>query len=142
MLRADKIIVFDTDVVIPFQVYDGDGLTDAELEAAISDFTAPLRDITGWTLGFYMRVKPGTDDPPLIYKSIGDGVEIVGSFGGSPEQTVEVTFADTDTYDPTVSPPVLIKPRVYQYALKRLDAGAEAVLVWGTLKIDKKAAWE
>ncbi len=80
----------------------------------------------------------------LMYKSTGSagGVSIAGSFGGSPEQTIEVEFFDTDTYDPDVSPPVEIKPGSYVYALKRTDTGAETALDYGRLEVTRTAAWE
>lgn len=143
MLRSDKTIVFDTDVTLPFVIYDGDDLTDDALQALIDAGTAPEKDVTGWTLGFYVRKKANSADPALIYKATGgNGITIEGSFGGSPAQTIEVTIEDSDTYDPDASPAVELKAGDYQYALKRLDEGAETVLVWGKLTVDRKAAWE
>ncbi len=145
MLRADKTIVFDTDVILPFEIFDGDSLTDAELLAQIAAGTAPLKDVSGWELGFYVRKKPNSADPALIYKNNSGspgGITVMGTFGGSPEQTVEVLIEDTDTYDPDVDPVLLIKEGQYVYALKRLDAGAETVLVYGYLNIMRTGAWE
>ncbi len=143
MLRSDRTIVFDTDVVLPFQIFDGDGLTDAELQALIDASTAPPKDVTGWDMGFYVRKKPNSADPALIYKATsGDGIAIIGTFGGSPAQTVEVTLEDTDTYDPDSSPTVLLKEGQYVYSLKRFGPGVETVLVYGTLTIVRTAGWE
>lgn len=142
MLRRDLTIVFDTDVVLPFVIYDGDGLTDEELEAQIEAGTAPLKDLTGCTLGFYVRKKENSADPALIYKSTGAGIVIEGMFGGSPDQSIEVTLEDTDTYDPDGSPTVLLKAGDYVYGLKRLDEGAETVLSVGKLTIVRTGAWE
>ena len=144
MLKRNLAITFDTDVVIPFKIYDGDGLTDAELEAAILADTAPLKDITGWDLSFTVRKKENSA-ATLIYKTSSGspgGISIAGGFGGSPEQTAEVQIDDTDTYDPDVSPPVEIKPGSYVYALKRIDAGAETVLDYGRIDITRTGAWE
>jgi hypothetical protein len=142
MLRSDRTIVFDTDVVLPFRIYDGDGLTDDELQALITAGTATEKDITSWDLAFTVRRKLNSADPPLIYKETGDGITLEGTFGGSPLQTVLVALEDTDTYDPDSSPAVLIKEGVYVYALKRLDAGAETVLAYGNLTIQRTGAWE
>ena len=142
MLRSDRTIVFDTDVVLPFQIYDGDGLTDAELQALIDAGTAPEKDVTGWELGFTVRKKANSADPPLIYKDTTDGIAIEGTFGGSPAQTIEVTIKDTDTYGPEDAPTVLLKEGTYSYALKRLDEDAETVLVYGKLVITRTSGWE
>lgn len=144
MLRRNLSITFDTDVVIPFKVYDGDGLTDAELEAAILAGTAPLKDVTGWEFTFTVRKKV-TSRTALIYKTSSGspgGITIAGGFGGSPDQTVDVEFFDTDVYDPDVSPPVEIKAGSYVYALKRVDPGAETVVDYGWLEINRTAASE
>jgi hypothetical protein len=144
MLRRNLSIVFDTDVVIPFRIYDGDGLTDEELEAAILAGTAPLKDITGWDLSFTVRKKENSA-ATLIYKTSSGspgGIAIAGGFGGSPEQTIEVQIDDTDTYDPDVSPAVEIKPGSYVYALKRIDAGAETVLDYGRIDVTRTGGWE
>lgn len=143
MLRSDRTIVFDTDVVLPFRIYDGDGLSDEDLRALIEADTATLKDVTGWTIGFYVRKKSTSADPPLIYKETGgQGVTIEGAFGGSPIQTVEVALEDVDTYDPDSSPAVQIKAGVYAYALKRLGDGVETVLACGNLTITRTGAWE
>lgn len=143
MLRDDRTIVFDTDTILTFVIYDEDGLTEAELEASIAAETAVRRDITGWLLGFYVRRPHAV--PLLLYKSNEDSpsdLHIVGSFGGSPDQTVEVTILDTDTYDPDVSPSVELDEGVYMYALKRLGDGVEEVLWSGALTITRTAGWE
>lgn len=143
MLSADITINFDTDVELPFVIWDGDGLTDAQLQAQIDAGTASRKDVTGWDLAFAMRKKVNSADPPLITKSTSvGGIAIEGTFGGSPDQLVVVSIDDTDTYDPDSSPTVEIKAGNYVYALKRVGAGVETVLVEGTLTVHRTAAWE
>lgn len=142
MLQVDWTIEYDTDVELPFVIYDGDGLTTEALQALIDAGTAPRKDLTGKSLGFYLRKKVNTADPPLIYKSTDDDVSIEGTFGGSPDQSIVVAMHDTDTYDPDSSPTVNIKAGRYPYALKVLDDGEEAILAYGTITIVQTAAWE
>jgi hypothetical protein len=144
-ITADFTITYDTDVRVPFVIWDGDGLTDDELQAQIDAGTARRKDLTGATIAFYLRKKVNTPDPPLIYKSTEtspSGVSVDGTFGGSPDQIVYVTFEDTDTYDPTSSPVVNVKPGRYPYALKELGDGIETILARGTVTVELTAGWE
>lgn len=144
-ITSDFTITFDTDVRVPFVIYDGDGLTDDELQAQIDAGTAQRKDLSGKTIAFYMRKKVNSVDPPLIYKTSASSpsdIELTGTAGGSPDQVLWITFHDTDVYDPTASPPVAIKPAKYPYAVKILDAGEEAVIGRGITTVEQTAAWE
>lgn len=133
---ADEVF-FDTDILLRFTVYDGNPTAEE-----IANETATPIDVDGWALEFIVRKKPNSADPALIRKTIGDGITITGTFGGSPIQRVEVLLEDTDTYDPDGSPEVLVKEGDYVYALKRVDEGSETILAYGKFKLLRAAAWE
>lgn len=144
-ISADFSIDYDTDVRVPFVIYDGDGLTDDELQAQIDAGTARRKDLTGARLALYMRKNVNSADPPMIYKSTDNSpadIGLEGTYGGSPDQTVVVSFFDTDTYNPVSSPAINIKAGKYPYALKQLGDGIETILAYGIGTISKKAAWE
>jgi hypothetical protein len=141
IVATDKVF-YDTDRVLRYTVYAGDP-TEAEILAG----TAVPVDVSGWAIGWTLRKKPGTTDPPLIHKEIGSpgGITVVGTFNADPEvntQRVEVLLEDSDTYDPGADPALSIKPGLYSYALKRLDDGSEGILAWGTFTLLQAAAWE
>lgn len=139
-ITADDKVYFDTDRLLRYTVYAGDP-TAEEITAE----TATPEDVTGWDLAWVLRKKPNSADPPLIEKTLSDGITISGVFDSDPSantQRVEVLLADTDTYDPDASPPLEIKAGTYVYALKRLDPGSETILAEGTFTLLRAAAWE
>lgn len=139
-ITADDKVFYDTDNILKFRVWSGDP-TAAEIAAN----TATPQDVTGWTMSWTLRKKAKTADPPLIYKTTSSGIAITGVFNADPlvnTQRVEVTIEDTDTYDVSVSPNVIIKAGMYEHALKRTDTGSEGILTWGTFKLLQAAAWE
>src|SRR5687767_751722 len=91
--------------------------------------TIPL-DVTGFSLLWVLRKKDNSSDPPLIEKSNQTSppdIAITGVFNSDPDlntQKVVITILDTDSYDPTVSPAILLKKRKYRHSLKRMDDGA------------------
>lgn len=139
-ITADDKVYFDTDRLLRYAVYAGDPTAD-EITAG----TATPEDVTGWDLSWVLRKKPNSADPPLIEKLVGQGITITGVFNSDPDantQRIEVLIADTDTYDPNVSPTVEIKAGTYVYALKRIDPGSETILAEGTFTLLRAAAWE
>lgn len=120
--EADKFFLGE-DKFIDFIVTGEDGL--------------PL-DVTGLPLEWSLKKKDKDPDPPIIGKSIGSGITIVGVFNADPAintQRVRVTLLDTDT-DPFVTsglgtPYTLKAKKEYRHSLKRTDAGFEAVLSYG-----------
>lgn len=136
---ADKVF-YDTDRLLRYTVYRGDPTAQE-----IADGDAVPEDVTGWALAWVLRKKVNSEDPPLIEKTIGDGIAIVGVYNADPvvnTQRVEVTLEDTDTYDPDGSPATEVKAGTYAYALKRIDDGGEAILAYGSFKLLQAAAWE
>jgi len=137
-------VFYDTDNLLKYTIWQQDGLSDAELEAAILAGTAVPQDVSGWLFAWTMRKK--TNSPAAIIEKVSTlGIEITGSYNASPglnTQRVEVQLNDTDTYDPDGSPTVSVKPDSYVYALKRTNDGLEQILVYGKLKLLQAAAWE
>lgn len=139
-ITADDKVYFDTDRLLRYTVYDGDP-TVAEIEAG----TAVPKDVTGYDLAWVLRKKVDSADPPLIEKTLSSGISITGVYNSDPAlntQRITIQLDDTDTYDPTASPPKTIKAGTYVYALKRIDAGSETILAEGTFTLLRAAAWE
>jgi hypothetical protein len=139
-ITAADEVYFDTDKLLRYTVYQGNP-TLADIEAG----AATRQDVAGWALSWTVRKKVNSPDPPLIYKSVGAGIAIVGIYNPDPDvntQRVEVTLEDTDTYDPDGSPPVEIKAGNYAYALKRTGPGVETMLAEGRFQLLRTAAWE
>jgi hypothetical protein len=98
-------------------------ILDADQSAAV--------DITGWTLSWMLKRVPSlADSAASIVKrtDVASGITIAGTYNATPgvnaqRATVLVEDADTDT----------LAPNIYHYELKRMDAGLEAVLAYGTL---------
>ena len=117
-IGADQFWFLGEDKVLRFTIYDADGET-------------PI-DITGWALSFSLR-KTDKDAtvPALIAKTTEDDtIEIVGTFNIDPEvntQSVEIQFPSFDTTN--------LKPIAYRYSLKRMDAGFEGILAYGSITL-------
>lgn len=97
-------------------------------------------DVTGMTLEWSLKKKDKDPDPPIIGKSVGSGIAIVGVFNSNPAvntQRVRVTFLDTETDPFTTSglgTPYTLKAKVaYRHSLKRLDNNNEVVLSYGSI---------
>jgi hypothetical protein len=88
-------------------------------------------DITGWTLSWMIkRYTSDADLSALLEKTTAAGIAISGVFNSVPAtntQVATVTILDTET---SPLPEVLA-----QYELKRMDAGFETVLAYGTLEL-------
>lgn len=113
---------------------------DTELEFTIytSSAETTILDVTGAEIAFAIRKSDKSDTAEIEKTTEGSpsptGVSISGVFNADPainDQTVTVTLADTDTYDPTVSPAIEIRAGRYRYSLKRMDAGSETTLYVG-----------
>ena len=63
------------------------------------------------------------------------GIVVVAS-----PQSVTINIADTDSYDPDVSPAIELTPGPYRYTLKRTDAGSETTLRYGTFYFSQGTA--
>lgn len=139
-ITADDQVFFDTDRILRYTVYQGNP-TAAEIAAV----TAIPQDVSGWSLAWTLRKK--LTGAAMIEKLTGSpgGIAITGTYNVDPAvntQRVEVTLADTDTYDPDASPAVNLKAGSYVYALKRTDDGEETVLAYGKFKLLQAAAYE
>lgn len=135
-ITAEKRIFLGEDKRVEFPIYDQTDLTDEELLAEIAAGTATPLDVSGWELLFDIRKKDNTADPAIIEKTTGSpgGITVIGTWDASQSvntQRIRVLLDDTDTYDPTASPDVVVKKGTYRYALKRMDDGSETVLVFG-----------
>jgi hypothetical protein len=97
---------------------------DKVLTITIDDGATPpvALNITGWTLAFTLRLTPESLTA-LLTKTTGAGISLTDPLIG----VLQVSIADTDTINLT--------PGKYAYDVKRMDAGAEAVLVYGTLTL-------
>lgn len=138
-ITADDQVFFDTDRILSFTVYESTA-TDDEVAAG----TAVPVDVSGWTFAWQLRKKVNSSTV-TIGKTTASGISVTGTYDADPNvntQRVEVTLADTDTYDPSSSPVVNVKAGTYYHALKRTDAGAEDVLCDGTFVLQQAAAWE
>lgn len=134
--KDDRIFIGE-DKVLYYAVYDQTGLTDAQLLAAIQAGTATPVDVGSYELAWLLRRKDNASDPALISKESFAGISVVGVFDADPQvntQRVAVVLEDTDTWDESASPAVAFKAGKYRYSLKRLDAGLETVLVFGSLE--------
>jgi len=135
-ITADQRIFLGEDKYLEFPVYDQTNLTDEELRAQIAAGTATPIDVSGWGLLWVLRKKDKSDDPALIEKSTGSPADItvIGTWDanqGTNTQRVRVALYDTDSYDPTGSPPVILRKGTYRHSLKRMDDGSESVLNFG-----------
>ena len=82
----------------------------------------PVVNISGWTLAFTMRLTAGSAEA-LIEKTTTSGITITDGTHG----IFQVTLDDLETAG--------LQPGKYAYDCKRMDAGAEAILVYGTLEL-------
>lgn len=144
-------VFFDTDRIFRFTVYADnpypEDIAAGEYRSAhhghqIGDALV-LEDVTGKSIGWTLRKQPNSITALIEKTTDTGGVTIVGVFGSSPpSQFVEVRLEDTDTYNPTASPPVHIKAGKYHHALKCLDPGTEGILSYGPFLLSQAAAWE
>jgi hypothetical protein len=84
-------------------------------------------NITGWTLSFMAKVRSSDADVAAV---ITETATISGTFNSDPAvntQVATITIEDSDTTGVT--------PRLYQWELKRTDAGAETIEAYGTLDL-------
>jgi len=97
---------------------------DKVLSVTVDDGATPpvAKNITGWTLAFTLRQSAG-DATALVTKTVGAGITITTPLSG----IFQVSLEDIDT--------IALAPGKYAYDCKRMDAGAEAVLVYGTLTL-------
>jgi hypothetical protein len=136
---ADKVY-FDTDNILRFTIYQGEPTTEQ-----IANGEAVPEDVATYAISWTLRKKVDSLDPPLIYKSVGNGITVTGIYNPDPDlntQRVLVALADTDTYDPDGSPPVVIRAGNYAHGLKRIDDGSEKILTEGRFQLLRAAPWE
>jgi len=97
---------------------------DKVLSVTVDDGATPpvAKNITGWTLAFTLRQSAG-DATVLITKTTSSGITITNPTGG----VFQVSLDDVDT--------IALASGKYAYDCKRMDADAEAILVYGTLTL-------
>lgn len=136
---ADQIF-YDTDRALVYTVAEGNPTT----EDFASNAYIPA-DVSAYDLTWVLK-KTAKSAVVLIEKSTTNGgLTVTGTYDADPvtnTQRVRVLIQDTDFYGPELDPVPIVPPGVYQYALKRLDAGAETILAWGSFEIILAAAWE
>lgn len=99
-----------------------------------------ILDVSAMELRWNLRVADKSADPPLIEKeSVGSpaGITIEGVYNSDPlvnTQEVVIHLYDTDSWDEDASPPVKLKKKKYRHSLKRMDAGSETVLMFGSFQ--------
>ena len=137
-ITEDDRLFFDTDRTLRFPVYSGEP-SDDDIAAGN---VIPV-DVTGWTLVWVLK-KLASSATALITKTVGSGIAITGTYDSDPSvntQRIAVSLDNTDTYDVSAGG-AKVKPGTYEYALKRLDAGSETILAYGTLELLQASAWE
>jgi len=116
------------DKILEFEILQDDGLI----------LTNPLKapqDVAGWTLAWALKKSDAATDPALLLKTTSSGITITGVYNAvraTNTQRVSITIADTDTD--------ALKPLTYRHSLKRMTAGAEAVLAFGSVVLLKATA--
>jgi hypothetical protein len=140
-ITADDKVFFDTDRALSYTIAAGDPTT-AELEA--NDYV-PV-DVTGFSFAWVLKATAASDTALIEKTTAAGGITITGTYNVNPvtnTQRVRVQIEDEDTYGPDPTPAIIVAaPATYHYALKRLDAGAETIYVWGKFRLLLAAAWE
>ena len=110
--------------------------TDKGLEFSIfqKDTVTP-QNITGWSLSWVLkRSLSDTDAAAKITKTTASGIVITGTYSTNPAvntQVARVTLSDDET--------LVLAARLYQHELKRMDAGFEEVLAFGSVFLKQGA---
>lgn len=124
---ADEVFVGE-DKNLFFTIFEKDGITP--------------RNVTGWTFEWILRAK-AKSNPPLLKKIMADGITLVGAFNIDPlvnTQKVLVPLLDSDTASEDGST-IIIPPKVYYHALKRVDDGSNTVLSHGSFELLVSSTW-
>lgn len=130
-IGADKKWFIGEDKILEFEPLMDDG-------KAIDDATKGVEDVSTWALAFWLSKKV-TDETPIFEKRVGTGISVVGIYNASRAsntQRIRVVIEDTDTESATF----VLKAGTYPYAVKRILAGGDAILVDGTAVLQKAAA--
>lgn len=115
---------------------------DKELHLVIyTDHTrTAILDTSAMSLSWLLRNTDKSADPALIEKiseSSPPGITHTGTYNSDPvvnTQHVVIHLYDTDSWDEDVSPPVKLRKKKYRHSLKRMDADAETILMWGSFQ--------
>ncbi len=97
-----------------------------EFEVLQADETTP-EDVSAWTFAWAMRKKASDAGAPMLEQTTADGITVVGIYDATRELNTQRVRVALDA-DASRS---LKAPYVYWHALKRTDAGNEAVLAFG-----------
>ncbi|MGK2965508.1 MAG: hypothetical protein ACSLFM_07865 [Tepidiformaceae bacterium] len=96
--------------------------TDKTLEFTVVDADSVAVNITGWALQWVLTLKDSRT--VMLTKTVGSGITITSGAAG----ILQVAVADTDTNDFATG-----RTALYDYELRRTDAGNEDVLAYGTV---------
>lgn len=109
------------DKIISFSVFGPDGVT-------------PL-DVSSYDLVWTLRKTDKSADA-ILTKTVGNGLEVVGAYDADPAvntQRVHVLISSDET-DPEVTTAYTLKTGVaYRHSLKRMNAGNEIILSFGSI---------
>jgi hypothetical protein len=123
------------DKQLDLQIFDS-----TTTEAMVLAGTGVPFNVAGLTLiEWSLKKKDKDPDPPIIGKSLGSGLSVIGVFAptqAANTQRVRVTFPSDET-DPFVTSllatPYKLKAGVaYRHSLKRRDGGNENILTFGS----------
>jgi hypothetical protein len=140
-ITADDKVFFDTDQALSYTIASGNP-TAAQLAA---NAYVPA-DVTGFSFAWVLKATPDASTALITKTTAAGGITITGVYNVAPlvnTQRVRVQLEDEDTYGPDPTPAIIVAaPGTYHYALKRLNAGAETIYVWGKFRLLLAAAWE
>ena len=131
-LGGDGSLFVGEDKILDLRpIYDGpvafvgDVAYVADVSGAPTSTLASVKDITGWTIKWFLRVRDASTGAALLEKT----ATIDGTFNVSPSvntQKARVVLTDDDLNTLTASG--------YRYSWKRMDDGSETVLAYGDFR--------
>ena len=98
---------------------------DIVIDVAVVDENQDAVSIVGWTFLFRLSDRAKADGAVVLEKTIGSGITITDDALGL--LAVAVDDTDTDEWE----------PGTYFYSLKRVDAGFENTLLYGTFLLKR-----
>lgn len=101
------------------------------LELVLKSTPTTAVDMTGWSMVFDVRKSDIAPDPAIVSHT----PTLVGVFNAtraSNTQRATVTLSDDDLN--------LFRAKAYRWSWKRMDAGSETVLAWGSFAPQKATA--
>lgn len=97
----------------------------------VSKGTTTAVDMTGWVMVFDVRRSDTAVDPAILSKT----PSIIGVFNAT--QALNTQRASVSLTDDDLN---LFRAKAYRWTWKRMDAGSETVLAWGSFSPQKATA--